>query len=418
MKPVFALIDCNNFYVSCERAFNPRLAGRPVVVLSNNDGVVVARSDEAKALGIAMGVPAFKVAGILEKNNVHIFSSNYTLYADMSDRVMQTLSTFTPAIEIYSIDEAFLNLAALSQSPVDCASRIRATVKKWTAMPVSIGIAHTKTLSKIANRIAKKSPQADGVFDLTGAGDIDALLGTIAVEHIWGVGIRTAIKLKEAKIKTAFDLKNADTYWIRKKFGVVGLRTVYELRGDVCYSLEENPPARGQLVVSRSFGEPVGDIEKLKEAAAAFAVRAGEKLRQEKLFANLISVFVTTSRFIKNRYFNSQTAAFEVATNDTTELIRAACLCVEKLYRKRCLFKKCGVVLHSLVSEDQIQHNLFDTADREKSKRLMLAVDLINTRFEDSVHWAAEGLKQSWQVKFKRRSRRFTTDWSDLLEVA
>lgn len=418
MKPVFALVDCNNFYVSCERAFNPRLAGRPVVVLSNNDGCIVARSDEAKALGIAMGVPAFEVADILEKNNVHILSSNYTLYADMSDRVMQTLSAFTPEIEIYSIDEAFLNLAALSKNPIECARRIKATVKKWTAMPVSIGIAHTKTLSKIANRIAKKSPDAGGVFDLTSAGDIDALLGTIAVEHIWGVGIRTAIKLKKAKIKTALDLKNADTYWIRKKFGVVGLRTVYELRGDVCYCLEENPPTRRQVAVSRSFGEPVDDVGKLKEAAAAFAVRAGEKLRQEKLFANLISVFVTTSPFIKNKYFNSQTAAFEVATNDTTELICTACLCVEKLYRKGCLFKKCGVILHSLVSENQIQHNLFDAADREKSKRLMRTVDLINTRFEASLHWAAEGLKQPWQVKFKRRSKRFTTDWSDLLEVA
>lgn len=418
MKLVFALVDCNNFYVSCERAFNPRLAGRPVVVLSNNDGCIIARSDEAKALGIAMGTPAFKAADILEKNNVHIFSSNYTLYADISDRVMQTLSAFTPEIEIYSIDEAFLNLAALSQNPQDYARHIKATVKKWTAMPVSIGIAHTKTLSKIANRIAKKSPDAGGVFDLTNAGDINALLRTIAVEHVWGVGIRTAIKLKRAKIKTALDLKNADTCWIRKKFGVVGLRTVYELRGDVCYCLEQNPPTRKQVAVSRSFGEPVEDIEKLKEATAAFAVRAGEKLRQEKLFANLISVFAATSPFIKNKYFNSQTTAFEVATNDTTELIRAACLCVEKLYRKGCLFKKCGVVLHSLVFENQIQHNLFDIADREKSKRLMCAVDLINTRFDSSVHWAAEGLTQGWQVKFKRRSRRFTTDWSELLEIA
>lgn len=418
MKPVFALVDCNNFYVSCERVFNPGLEGKPIVVLSNNDGCVIARSNEAKALGIAMGVPAFEVRDILHKNAVELFSSNYTLYADMSDRIMQTLSTFTPRIEIYSIDEAFLNLAGFTDNRENYARRIKQTVKKWTAMPVSIGIAHTKTLSKIANKIAKKSPDSNGVFDLTNVGNTDALLKTISVEGVWGVGIKTAIKLKRAKINTALDLKNANAYWIRKNFGVVGLRTVYELQGTSCYCLEENPPARKQIAVSRSFGKPVESINQLKEAAAAFAVRAAEKLRQEKLFANLISVFVTTGCFVKNKYFSSHTVAFDVATNDTAELIHAASSCIEKLYRKNRLFRKCGVILHNLVFENQIQTNLFDTADRAKSKRLMQTVDFINTRFDSPLKWAAEGLIQPWQVRFKRRSNRCTTRWDELLEIA
>ena len=414
MKEVFALVDCNNFYVSCERVFNPRLQDRPVIVLSNNDGCVVARSNEAKQLGIGMGVPAFEIADLLKKHNVLALSSNYTLYADMSSRVMEVISTFTPQMEVYSIDEAFLNLAGISSSLADYGHQMRQTVKKWTGIPVSIGIGNTKTLAKIANHISKRSSQVDGVLDLTGAANLEEVLAEVPVEKVWGVGIRSTIKLKRAGITTALDLSKADIGWIRSCFGVVGVRTVYELQGICCYQLEHNPPAQKSIIVSRMFGEPIEDIERLKEAAAAYAARAGEKLREQKLAAGAMSVFVTTSRFIRNRYFNSHTTDFAISTNDTTELIRAAVSSIDKLYRKNYQFKKCGVILIGLVPENRLQRGLFDNAEREKSTRLMRAIDAINAKVSSPVRWAAEGIDQHWQVKFKRRSKRYTTRWDEL----
>jgi len=418
MKEIFALVDCNNFYVSCERIFNPKLQGRPVVVLSNNDGCIVARSNEAKALGIGMGVPAFEVEKILEKNNVEVFSSNYALYADMSGRVMKTLSMFTPDIEIYSIDEAFLNLAGFKCSLHDYGRKICRTVKKWTGIPVTVGIGRTKTLAKIANRIAKHSGRGDGVEDLADEASLDEILAAIPVEKIWTVGIRTTIKLKRAGIKTALDLQKADINWIRQKFGVVGVRTVYELRGMSCYPLEQNPPVKKTIAVSRSFGKPVESVEELKEAIACYCSRGGEKLRQHGLAAGLMTVYVTTSRFIKNKYFNSHTIEFDVATSDTMELIRGALWCIGKLYHRGFLFKKAGIVLSGLVSENRIQRNLFDTVDREKSRRLMQVIDAVNTRLNCPLRWAAEGLDRPWMVKFNRRSYRYTTRWDELPEVA
>ena len=436
MKDIFALVDCNNFYASCERVFSPKLQGKPIVVLSNNDGCIVARSNEAKALGIGMGVPAFEVEDVIRKNDVEVFSSNYALYADMSSRVMQTLSAFAPDIEIYSIDEAFLNLAGfngLGHPCRDCAltdygRRIRQTVKRWTGMPVTIGIARTKTLTKIANRTAKKSAKANGVLDLTArtcgyasAGDsayLNKVLAETPVEKVWTVGIRTALKLKGAGIETALGLRDADITWIKQKFGVVGVRTVYELRGISCYPLEQNPPVKKSIVVSRMFGKPVESIEELREAVASYATRGGEKLRANGLAAGVMTVYVTTSRFIENRYFNSHTVTFAVATNDTIELIRGACRCIDRLYRKGCAFKKCGIIFNALVPEDQIQEGLFDNVDRLKSQRLMRVIDTINSRLNSPLQWAAEGLAQSWKVRFKRRSNRYTTRWDELLEVA
>jgi DNA polymerase V len=417
-KEIFALVDCNNFYVSCERVFEPELKNRPVVVLSNNDGCVVARSNEAKAIGIGMGVPAFEAADIIKKCNVEVFSSNYALYADMSSRVMETLSKFTANVEIYSIDEAFLNLDGFNCFLTEFGRKIQRTVKKWTGIPVSIGIAPTKTLAKVANSIAKKSVKADGVLDLTNLQYLNRALAETPVEKVWGVGIKTAIKLKRAGIKTALDLSRAEIGWIKSKFGIVGARTVYELRGICCYPLEDNPPAKKSICVSRMFGTPVESAEQLKEAIASYAARAGEKLREQGLAAGLMTVFVMTSRFIKDRYFNSHTIEFPVAANDTRELIHSACQCIERLYHKGCAFKKCGIVLNGLIPEGRIQMNMFDNTDREKSRRLMQAVDAVNARSNCSLRWAAEGLEQSWKVKFNRRSRGYTTRWDELPEVA
>ena len=420
MKEIFALVDCNNFYVSCERVFNPRLEAKPVVVLSNNDGCVVSRSNEAKALKIPMGIAAFKVKHIFEKNNVEVFSSNYSLYADMSSRVMRTLSTFTPAIEVYSIDEGFLNLYGFSGSLTDYGRKIQATVKQWTGIPVSVGIAHTKTLAKIATRIAKKDPHTSGVFYMDNSQNHKNLLAPIAVEDVWGIGHRNALKLKQAAIKTALSLKDADIDWIMSKFGINGARTVSELRGTCCYHLEQNPPTKKSIAVSRSFGKAVESPDELAEAVAAFVARAAEKLRKEKLIANTLTVFARTSFFDKQkRYANSQTIALPTPTSFTPELISHATEAAKLLYRDGCSFKKAGIVLGGLEERSKMQLPLFDKLDRQKAMRLMQAVDMIKTTFPDAnTRWAAEGLQQPWLNHFKKRSHRYTTIWNEILEVA
>ena len=420
MKYIFALVDCNNFYVSCERIFEPSLEGRPVVVLSNNDGCVVSRSNEAKKLGIGMGVAFFKVKDFAVKHGLVALSSNYMLYADMSRRVMETLCNFTPEIEVYSIDEAFLNLSGFGDNLTDYGRRIRRTVKQWTGMPVSVGIAETKTLAKIANRIAKRSPEAAGVFELTEQARIDEALARTEVEHIWGVGIKTCIKLKRDGIKTALALRGVDVEWMRRRFGVTGVRTVYELRGISCYELQEQPPTKKGITVSRMFGRKVETVEELKEAIANYASRAGEKLRDEGLAAGAMTVYVMTSRFVdpRKRYFNSRGVHFPTATNYTPELIEYAAGAVERLYKKGFLYTKAGLILGDLVPEGKVQGNLFDRADRQKSRRLMRAIDAVNLKLPDSrLIWAAEGIDQSWRTKFAKRSKRYTTQWDELVEV-
>jgi DNA polymerase V len=298
MKPVIALVDCNNFYASCERVFNPKLRNKPVVVLSNNDGCVVARSDEAKALGIPGGIPAFKIDHLLRSGEVFACSSNYALYGDMSRRVMETLLHFTPGIEVYSIDEAFLNLSGFARgSLADYGRLIRRTVIRWTGIPVSIGIAETKALAKIANRLAKKSPKAEGVLDLTASLYQEKALAVTDVEDVWGIGRRYAKFLKKHGIETALDLRNAEDSWVKKHLSVVGLRLVKELRGVPCISLEVDLPAKKEICVSRSFGKPVTSVWEMREAVAMYATRAGEKLRMECSAAGVIMVFMMTNRF-------------------------------------------------------------------------------------------------------------------------
>ncbi len=416
MNPVFALADCNNFYVSCERVFNPRLQGKPVIVMSNNDGCVVARSPEAKALNIGMGVPVFEIKDLLRRHGVETFSSNYTLYADMSGRVMEVLSGFTPEMEVYSIDEAFLDLAGFSHV-TDYAREIQETVHQWTGIPVTVGLGSTKTLAKLANYLAKRSAKAKGVLDLVDSPFLETALARTPVEKVWTVGIRTAIKLKKRGIRTALQLRDANIHWINEMFGVVGVRTVRELQGVCCYELESNPPLKRSLVVSRMFGRPVTSKEELNQAIACYASRAGEKLRENDLAAHVVTVFVTTSRFIKDRYFNVCSKSFEVATCDTVELIRTAQTCIERLYRQGSEFKKCGIALSGLVPVKTMQLGLFDEAQRRCSNRLMRTVDAINKKPCGPIHWAAEGIERPWHVQFKRRSPRYTTCWDELCMV-
>lgn len=418
--PVVALVDCNNFYVSCERVFNLKLAGKPVLVLGNNDGIVVARSNEAKVLGIPMGAPVFKYQPLIRRHDVQVFSSNYALYGDMSQRVIETLQQFSPEVEVYSIDEAFLNLSGFTRTSLtDYGRRVSATVKQWTGIPVSVGIAETKTLAKIANRHAKQATESAGVFDLTTWPDRDSLLARVPVEDVWGIGAAHARRLKRQGITTALGLRGADDHWIRKQMGVVGLRTVQELRGTSCLPLEQCPPPKQGITCSRSFGRPVTTLAEMREAVAAYTARAAEKLRGEHLAAAALTVFLTTNPFTdESQYSNALTLRLPVATDVTTDLLHLALKSVESIYRDGYRYKKAGVMLLGLVPVGQVQANLFECTDRERSTRLMRAVDAVNTRQgADTVRFAAAGLTRRWRTRFARRSPAYTTRWHEIPQV-
>jgi DNA polymerase V len=418
MPPVFALVDCNNFYVSCERVFDPTLDGRPVIVLSNNDGIVVARSEEAKALGVTMGVPAFQIRSLIRTHDVRVFSSNYALYGDLSRRVMDTLAQFSPDLEVYSIDEAFLSLSGLTARDLTAYGRtIRATVKRWTGIPVSVGIAETKTLAKIAGRVAKRSPEAAGVFDLTACEGRDTLLAETSVEDVWGVGPNWARLLTRHGLRTARALRDADAHWIRKRMGVVGARIVQELRGVSCLALEECPPPKRGITVSRMFGRPVTTLAEMREAVASYTARSGEKLRRERLAATVLAVFLTTNPFKKDepQYSNAVTIKLPVATDATPELLRYALRGVERLYREGYRYNKAGVMLTALVPASRRQLDLFEDRDRGRSSWLMRVLDRVNAEMGAGVlRYAAEGYVKRWRTRFEHRSRVNTTNWDRL----
>jgi DNA polymerase V len=324
MKVLFGLVDCNNFYVSCERLFQPMLHGKPVVVLSNNDGCVIARSDEAKALGIPMGLPAFKLADLVKKHCLEVYSSNYTLYGDLSARVMTTLTQWTPEVEVYSIDEAFLKFSPLpSDALMAYGQSMRATIQQWTGIPVSIGIASTKTLAKLANRLAKRSPEAKGVIALTSPAEIEAVLACTPIEDIWGIGRGYARRLHAHEIRTALQLRDVHDRWVRQELGIVGLRLVWELRGISCLPLALCPPPKQSVMVSRSFGRPITTRTEMREAVATYMTRAAEKLRRHQVAAGVLTVFLMTNRFTdESQYANGVTMPLPIATQDTAELIR------------------------------------------------------------------------------------------------
>ncbi|MBN2410602.1 Y-family DNA polymerase [candidate division KSB1 bacterium] len=421
MNKIFALVDCDNFYVSCERAFNPLLRNRPVIVLSNNDGCIIARSNEVKKLDIPFGQPYFKCRDKIDKYNIAVFSSNYELYGDMSRRVMEILAQYAVDIEIYSIDEAFLELEGLRRFDLDdYVKEIQQYVLKGTGIPVTIGVGQTKTLAKIASKYAKKNKQNNGVFNIVNHPDIDQLLEAVPVEDIWGIGRQYDKFLKKFNINNARQLKYSQDKWIKKHMTVVGLRTVWELRGQSCLSLEQLPPAKKEICTSRSFGRPVESLQEMREAIADYASRAAEKLRKQNSAASILQVFLTTNRFKEEpQYFNCIQINLPTPTNDTFEIVKFACKGIEKIYRSNFRYKKAGVFLTDIVSKDNIQTNLFDTyPNRDKSKKLMEILDLLNSKYgSKTVQVASAGTKKEWAMQRNLKSNNYTTNWDELPRV-
>ncbi len=412
---MYALVDCNNFFVSCERVFDPRLEGRPVVVLSNNDGCAISRSNEAKALGIPMAAPYFKFRDLAREKGVVCLSSNYALYGDMSRRVMSLFVRWTPDVEVYSIDEAFLGLRKSAPEYLSATARdVHATVKKWTGIPVSVGIAGTKTLAKAANETAKREKM--GVCILAER-DVPDCLAALKVENVWGIGRNLSEWLRERGLHRALDLRDADPRWIRRQLGVAVERTVLELRGTPCVPLQCRPTDQKALVHARSFGRRIESREEIRSAVAAYAELAAAKLRREGLAARGIRVYVSTDRHRDQepQYHGSAGLTFPVATHFTPEILDYALKAFGEAFRSGFKYKKAGVMLLDLIPQHAAQGELFDAVDREKARRLMSALDGVQSRHgERALHFAAGNTADGWKPLKQNRTPRYTTHWSEL----
>lgn len=417
---MIALVDCNNFYASCERVFRPELEGIPVVVLSNNDGCIIARSNEAKALGIPMGAPAYKWADTLEKYDVQVFSSNYALYGDMSQRVMNILSGFAPDLEIYSIDESFLNLSGFSGNLTDYGQQMRRRVKKWTGIPISVGIAETKTLAKLANRIAKRFPELNNVYIIDSEAKRIKALKWAKVGDIWGIGRQHAQKLEYYGVKTAWDFTQKTDAFVRKYFTVTGLRTKKELEGTPCLGLEDIHPAKKSIATTRSFGILQTELEKVQEAVSTFATVCAKKLRDQKSCAKTLMVFIHTNGFREDlpQYRRNAVVTLPVASALSSELSKYATLLAEAIFKPGYSYHKAGVIVSGIIPENQVQLNVFDKVDRIKQKNLYKVVDLLNSSYgRDTIRLAAQGRDRKWKLRQEHLSKRYTTRWEDLLEI-
>lgn len=421
-----ALVDVNNFYVSCERVFNPKLRNRPVVVLSNNDGCIISRSAEAKALEIPMGAPWFKVRKYAEQEGVIAYSSNYPLYADMSNRVMSVLRQFSPAQEVYSIDESFLDLTAFSRRDLTTyAQQLRQAVMQSTGLPVCVGIASSKTLAKLANHCAKHNGALNGVcnFNTLSTEEVDHILRDIDVSHVWGIGRNLSKHMHDNHIHTAHDLKVSNAATMRQKFNVVMEKTVRELNGTACLELEQIRGPQQQILSTRSFGQAVRDLPTLEEAVTLYTTRAGEKLRKRQLYAGSVYVYIRTSPFrdARQQYDNSLRLPLHTATDSTLHLVQAALAALRQIYRPGYDYMKAGVSLGELVTAQARQQDLFQvSASQEKSSRLMQALDSVNRKMgRATLKLASEGVqrKPSWGMKQDHRSPRYTTCWEELLKV-
>ncbi|BCA65791.1 Y-family DNA polymerase [Fluviibacter phosphoraccumulans] len=420
-----ALIDGNNFYVSCERVFQPELEGKPVVVLSNNDGCVVARSAEVKALGVPMGIPWFKLKDLAKQHGIIAKSSNYTLYGDMSQRMHSVIAQFSPEQEIYSIDETFLDLTGFNLDLVAYGQEIRQRVRQWTGIPVCVGIGSSKTLAKLANHCAKKShvpSMADGVTDLnqlSGSG-LRELFSRIEVGEVWGVGRKIQERLVGIGIETVQQLKDSSLSRIKKEFNVVLARTVAELNGESCLAMEEVAQPKQQIMSSRSFGQPVFLLEDLNEAVVSYSSRAAEKLRHQNHVAGAIQVFVQTNPFKPKepQYNKGVTVKLLHPTNNTFQLAEAALYGLKRIYKLGYAYKKAGIMLTDLCPTDQVPIDLFsgfDEPETARAKNLMSTLDEINAKMgRGTVRSAGEGIQKAWAMRSSNKSNAFTTDWEQL----
>lgn len=417
---MYGLADCNNFYASCERVFNPSLVGRPVVVLSNNDGCVIARSNEAKALGIKMGDPFFQIRDLVRRNNVTVFSSNFVLYGDMSRRVMSLLKSFVPATEVYSIDESFLDFTGMDESKLDeLGHRIARTVKQHTGIPVSIGIAPTKTLAKIASKLCKKYPKLNGCCYMYRPQDIEKVLRKFPIEDVWGVGRRWAKMLEGMNVHTAWDFTQLPAEWVRKRMTIVGLRMWKELRGEPCIGFEEMPAAKKQIATTRSFDQDIADFDEVHRRVAQYAGQCAEKLRAQDSLCGEVLVFILTNPFKENmpQYYQSRILKLSVPTDSTLELTKIATAMLQQIFMEGYSYKKAGVIVSDIRSKTGTQRDMFDSTDRDKQDRLMKAMDGLNASFgRHKVVTAAAGY-DFFKMNREHLSKKFTTDWGHIIHV-
>lgn len=415
---MFALVDCNNFYASCERLFRPDLAGRPIVVLSNNDGCIVARSAEAKRLGIKMAVPLYQVQEQIDRENIAVFSSNYALYGDISARVMTVLEQQAPAIEVYSIDEAFLDLSGLEThfSLAEYGQQLKQRVYQHTGIHVSVGIAPTKTLAKLANHAAKQYAATQGVVDLTDSLRQRRLLALVPVQEVWGVGRRLTRRLEQQGIRSAQALADCDLAWIRRHYSITLERTVRELNGQPCMALEECPPPRQQILCSRSFARRITTLPSMRSAIAQYCCRAAEKLRQQSALARVVTVFIRTNPHASQEafYSNSASRMLHVPSDDSRQLNAVAQSLLQALWKPNCRYMKAGIMLSDLYSPGHFQPSLFEAPASPAATRLMQAVDQINQSGRGQVRFASEMLTSGWQMQRNRLSPAYTTRWDQL----
>lgn len=420
-----AIVDCNSFYAACERVFEPSLHGQPVVVLSNNDGCIVSRSDEAKMLGVGMAAPYYQNKDIIEQGKVSVFSSNYHLYGDMSWRVMETLRGMAPLVEVYSVDEAFLDLTGINTELLDeYGHYVKKTVEQWTGIPVSVGIAPTKVLSKVANRLAKKDKVATGgVMQLATTAQQHEALERTPVEDIWGVGRQNARKLRLYNIVNGWQLRNMSEYWGAKNLGgVVGARLIKELNGEPCIEMKDPLETKKMIATTRMFGKAVFDLQSLKEAVATYTTRAAEKLRRQGAAAKLIHVFVVTNDYETEYQYSPRTKGLYTtlpqATAITHELIAHALPLVEQLYKKGSRYLKAGITLSHIVPDDAVQYNLFEPSTNNNMRQLMQMIDNVNFSMRnDVIKFAAAGTTKNWKMRQEMRSPRYSTRWEELQTV-
>ena len=418
---MFALIDCNNFYVSCERVFNPKLNNKPVVVLSNNDGCAISRSNEAKALGIPMGAPAFKYEKVFRKNNVEVFSSNFPLYGDMSSRVMNILSKFTPNIEVYSIDEAFLKFDGFENYDLQSyCEEIKKTVEKWTGIPISIGVAPTKALSKVANRISKKFPnQTKGVYLINSEERKIKALKWLKIKDVWGIGFKHTERLKNIKINTAYNFINLEDNWLRKNMSVVGVRLKKELEGNSVLDLEEVRSPKKAIATTRSFEGTITDYEKIKERISTFAICCAEKLRAQSSNCNAIYVFVRSNKFQKNKtqYRNGILMTIPFSTNSNMVISKYAIEGLKKIFREGIEYKKAGTILMGLDPSENHQLNLFEN-ENPRHKYLMKIIDHIQKKEgQNKIKLASQDLRKRWKMKQEKLSPSYTYKLNEIIKV-